>query len=499
MAKTLTVAQFTAWTAAVGLSAVLAGCQRSAPEPARGSTPSPSQAPPAPANPEQLTIDQLAQRTIQRRAIEAVIWGMPAVNYDLMLQAALKAGAKENQIVYWSRLPDWKNQTLTPNPGAIYLMPFINAKDGPVVMEIPPASNEGSITGNLDDVWQIALEDIGPAGADKGRGGKYLILPPGYKDKVPAGYLPMPSSTYENFALLRSILVDGSEAGIAKAVAYGKRVKLYPLAQAANPSETRFVDVADVVFDSTIPYDLRYFESLNRIVQNEPWLERDRVMSDALKTLGIEKGKPFNPDAKTQQALKSAALEARAWLDQRYEGLFASVFFEGTHWALPVPQPVIQGQSDGYAKPGEYAYSDRGALYSMAFVGVKHLGAGQYYLVSLRDNHGRELDGQRTYRLRIPANVPVKQYWSATLYDRETHALIRNLARSERSSQEPTLQKNADGSVDLYFGANAPAGRETNWIPTDPNRRFEVMLRFYAPEKALFDKTWRLSDIEQLN
>jgi hypothetical protein len=119
--------------------------------------------------------------------------------------------------------------------------------------------------------------------------------------------------------------------------------------------------------------------------------------------------------------------------------------------------------------------------------------------MAMKDGQGRELDGQRTYRLRIPANVPVKQYWSATLYDRETHAFIRNVARAGRSSQEPTLQRNADGSAEIYFGPKAPAGKEMNWIPTDPNRQFEVMLRFYAPEKALFDKTWRLSDVEQIN
>src|SRR5271169_3611494 len=133
--------------------------------------------------------DELARRTIERRAVEAVIWGMPAVNYDLMRQAAIhEAKGAENQIVYWSRLPTWKNQTLTPNPDAVYLMPFFNTKDvGPVVLEIPPATDEGSITGNIDNAWQVALEDAGPSGADKGKGGKYLILPPDYKDKVPDG------------------------------------------------------------------------------------------------------------------------------------------------------------------------------------------------------------------------------------------------------------------------------------------------------------------------
>ena len=135
-----------------------------------------------------LTPDQLAQRTIERRAVEAVIWGMPAVNYELMLQAAINARAKPNQVVYWSRLPDWKNQTLTPNPDVIYLMPLFDTKEvGPMVMEIPPAGPAGSITGSIDDGWQTALEDVGPAGADKGAGGKYLILPPGYKDSSTGG------------------------------------------------------------------------------------------------------------------------------------------------------------------------------------------------------------------------------------------------------------------------------------------------------------------------
>ena len=246
-------------------------------------------------------VDQLEERAVNRRAIEAVIWGMPAVNYDLMYQAMVrdaKAGAGSNKIVYWSRLFDWKNQTLTPNPDSIYFMPFINTKDvGPMVLEIPPA-DEGSITGSVDDCWQTALEDVGPAGVDKGKGGKYLILPPGYKDKTPDGYIVLPSGNYQGYALLRSILKSGSDADVAKAVAYGKRIKLYPLLQAANPPATKFVDAIDVVFDATIPYDLRFFESLDRIVQREPWLERDKAMIDQLKSIGIEKGKLFKPDAK---------------------------------------------------------------------------------------------------------------------------------------------------------------------------------------------------------
>jgi hypothetical protein len=445
------------------------------------------------------TTEELTRRTVERRAVEAVIWGMPAVNAELMFQAMHDAKADFNQVVYWSRPVSWKNQTLTPNPDTIYLMPFYNTKNvGPMVLEIPPAGEEGSITGSIDEAWQTAIEDVGPAGVDKGKGGKYLILPPGYKEPVPKGYFAMPSGTYTGYALLRSNLKSDSDA-IAKAVAYGKRVKFYPLSQAANPPPTKFVDSIDVVFDSTIPYDLRFFQTLDRFLQREPWLERDRAMIDQLKTIGIEKGKPFNPDAGTQKILNDAAREAHAWLELKYADVFVPPFNEGTHWALPASREVAEGLMTNYASPNAYPVDGRGVTYSMAYFSAKHLGTGQTYLMTIVDKDGRSFDGASTYRLNVPANAPVRLYWSATVYDRATHALIRNLPRSSRASNRPGLQKNADGSVDVYFGPKAPEGKESNWIPTSAEEKFEVLFRLYGPEKPYFDKAWKLPDIGKLN
>ena len=172
---------------------------------------------------------------VHRRAVEAIVWGMPAVNFDLLYQSMVKAKGAWNQVVYWSRLPDWKNQTLTPNPDVLYFFPFFNTKDvGPVVLEIPRAG-DGSITGSVDDCWQTAIEDVGPAGVDKGKGGKYLILPPGYKDTVPEGYIAMPSPTYQSYGILRSNPASGSAADVARAVGYGKQVKVNPLSSRGEP------------------------------------------------------------------------------------------------------------------------------------------------------------------------------------------------------------------------------------------------------------------------
>ena len=441
----------------------------------------------------------LADRAIQRRAVEAVIWGMPAVNYDLMLQALIgSAKGKTNQIVYWSRLPDWKNQTLTPNPDSIYIMPFFDTKDvGPMVLEIPPA-DKGTIVGSIDDCWQTALEDVGPAGVDKGKGGKYLILPPGYKDKVLDGYIPLPSGNYQSYALLRSILKSGSDADIAAAVDYAKGIKVFPLSQAAKPPETTFIDAIDTVFDATIPYDIRFFQSLDRMVQYEPWLERDKAMIDSLKTIGIEKGKTFKPDAKTKEILNDAAAEAHAYIDSRYESVFEPPWDKSARWALPASKELVAGLQSNYAEPDVYPTDARGLTYSYAFFSAKHFGAGQAYLMTIKDKEGNRLNGANTYRLRVPPNPPVRQYWSATVYDGATHAFIRDMKWFSRSTNTPGLQKNDDGSMDVYFAPKAPAGKESNWVPTNASGGFEVLFRLYGPEKDFFEKKWVLPDIEKI-
>ena len=159
-------------------------------------------------------------------------------------------------------------------------------------------------------------------------------------------------------------------------MAYGRRTRIYPLAQAASPPETRFVDAIDTLFDSTIPYDLRFFQALDRFVQREPWIERDRAMIDPLRTIGIEKGKPFNPDAATQEILTASAREAHAWLDAGYEALFSPSYFEGTRWALPVSQGLVEGMQSNFANRDSYPIDSRGIAYSFAFFSAKHLGEG---------------------------------------------------------------------------------------------------------------------------
>ena len=204
-------------------------------------------------------------KSVARRAVEAVIWGIPYVNYRLMAAAAEQAGASANQIVFWSRLFDWRNQTLTPNPDVVYLMPFIDTTTtGPMVLEIPAAVG-GAINGSVMDAWQAPIEDVGPAGVDSGSGGKYRILPPGHVEPIPEGFIAMPSDTFEMYALLRALLRSDSDDDVAAAVAYARQVRLYPLSEVDDPPETVFIDLAGVLVDSAIPYDRRFFSIPPRV------------------------------------------------------------------------------------------------------------------------------------------------------------------------------------------------------------------------------------------
>jgi hypothetical protein len=443
--------------------------------------------------------DYLKRREAQRRAVEAVIWGMPAVNYDLMLQEMLtKTPGKVNQMIYWSRPLDWKNQTLTPNPDTLYLMSFLNTKDvGPIVVEVPPAGPEGSLNANFVNVWQAPLEDAGLLGLDKGAGLKLLMLPPSYAGQVPDGYAALYPNTHASLVLYRSNMASHGEADVAKSAAYAKRIRIYPLSQASNPPPTIFTDVKDVLFDSTIRFDASFFVHLDRIVQTEPWLDRDRVMIDQLKSIGIEKGKPFAPDPATKHALAAGIREAQAWMSAKYDAA-PPAFFEGTHWTFPGHPDLIKAASEGFANPDSYPVDWRGLVYHYALIAIKRMGAGQFYLLNIKDKDGHSYDGANTYRLRVPPNVPADQYWSLTAYDRETHALIKNVDRASRASNAAEVKKNSDGSVDLYIGPKAPPDQKTNWVPTDPARKFELMFRLYGPKPEFFAKKWVLPDVDRL-
>jgi hypothetical protein len=434
-------------------------------------------------------------RMLQRRAVEAVIWGMPLVNTDAMRQAYLRdVGAKYNDICYFSTPADWKFQVTTPNASTHYVYSNFNLKDGPVVLEVPEPVGAG-LLGAVLDAWDVTTVGVGPEDENKGHAAKYLLLPPGFAGDVPAGFIPARFSTYNGYWLLRAIPAGSTESDVAAALALVKQLRAYPLTQAANPPAQRFIDIHGKTFDGLPTFDESFFVSLNRMVQEEPVQERDLVAMGMLQSIGIEKGKDFSPNDATQHIFMAAAQEQLAVF---VEGMktFGQQWWDDRHWKLPDTRGVKTNFS--YVTNGAIDVDARGLSNFAAFGFPKRVGQGGsiVYLVAFNDGNGEPTSGEHTYKLHVPPNVPAKQYWSVIAYDSLTNAFIRESQVVGLDSYSKTMERNADGSVDIYFGPAAPAGHETNWICTVPGRAWFAGFRLYDPDKPFFDKIWKLPDLE---
>ena len=441
------------------------------------------------------TSEQLVSRTVYRRAVDAVIWGVPAVTLDMMRQAYFRdAKASYNDIIWWPKGAGWQNQSLDVDTSVRYLYIFSNTKDdGPIVLDLPAAVAGAKFLGTILDSWQVPLTDVGVGG----EGGKYLVLPPDYKGEVPAGYIPLRPKTYGSYTLLRSILASRSEADVRTGDALVKQLKIYPLSKAGNRPEPHFVDMTDKLYNAVVPYDDSLYVSLARVINEEPVQSRDLQMLGMLLPLGIEKGTEFKPSPATLAQLKTAATEAHAWLINGIVSTFDR-YYPDRNWTIPTSAIGIKTEFL-WEVPNYFDVDSRGITLASFFGPVAKLGAVSFYLSAYHDKSGERLTGKNTYRLRVPPNVPASEFWALTVYDLETEAFFRNSTQLTVNSLDKGVRKNADGSVDIYVGPKAPTGMEANWIYTPPEKNWYPWFRFYGPEKAIFDKSWKLPDIERIN
>jgi len=433
-----------------------------------------------------------------QRGIQAVIWGMPAVNIASLRQATFRdIGARYNDIIYMSNLAEPRHELLTACNRAPYVLVMLNVKKGPVVFEVPPATAKAAFCGCAADAWLVPLADIGPAGDDAGRGGRYLFLPPGYKNGVPDGYLPVPSKTYNVHIAVRPLANAGETLSLGDAVAHSKRLRAYPLALADRSPANRYIDAYPKAWRTLPIYDMSYFETLAQIIDDEPLQEKDAVMIGLLASIGIQKGTPFLPQGKLARALELAVKDARRQMEHYFEtpGLATAPYRPDSQWMAGNATPQ---ESATYLVDGRLLIDERagGNTYWSTFR-PKKPGKGVFALRALRDSSGQLLKGTSLYRLRIPRDVPVSDSWAVTVYGKESKSYVANdLNRVELSSRDP-LRENADGSVDLYFGPQPSVGREPNWIPT-ASRDFFLIFRFYGPEEAVFDRSFKLPDVEKV-
>jgi hypothetical protein len=441
------------------------------------------------------TVQKLYDELDFQRAVLAHQYAETLVSYN-EINVGLKGGVggREGDMYVTQRLPDPHGIALTPNTTTIYALAFLDlAKEGPVVVEVTPGSY-----GAFFDLWQLPLAGVGPIGEDKGKGGKFLVLPIDHKGAVPEGYFPVKSRTTLAAYFARGLVRDGGVAGAAKGL---ETTRIYPLSQRDNPPQTKVFLISGKDFNTIAPHGLEYWGRVADVIQRLDAKDDDAAFLLALtKSLGIEPGKPFAPDARLKRILTDASEVAWA-MDQAISmapRLKDVVYYPGTHWEFVLMlDPSLRKDywRDLEARINYYFQATMAA----PAMKDKTIGAGSQYLRSARDSKGDWLNGSQAYRLRVPANMPVTEFWSVTVYDYETRSLVQTDTDVAAKSSYDKLQPNADGSIDIYFGPKPPAGKESNWVKTVPDRGWWVWFRFYGPTEGFFDKTWKLPDFEKTN
>jgi hypothetical protein len=446
--------------------------------------------------PDAATVQKVYDNLDFARGVEAFLSGMPATSVYAACEGLSEAGAKRNSgIAITEDLMDARTLMLTPNSTTVYTFLCLDLKDGPMIVDMPPG-----MLGPVNDAFSRYVTDVGLVGPDKGAGGKYLFVPPGYTGDVPSqGYFIIKPLTYGNLIFYRAFVNDGD---IAAAVNGAKKARVYPLAEAANPPQPTLVNASGLKFNTIHANDFHFYEELNTVVQHEPPDAFDPEIVGLFAAIGIKAGKPFAPDARMKGILTDAVAvgnaTARALVfasrDERIK------FYPDRQWGTP-----FIGGSYAFFDNGERILDARSLFHYYAAgitpaMSYSKPGTGSAYAYAARDATGQYLDGSKTYKITLAAPIPAGQFWSFVVYDDQTRSLLETDQKlAGLDSNQKDIKKNPDGSVTVWFAPKAPAGQEANWVQTMPGKGWNALLRLYAPLEPWFDKTWKPGDFERVD
>jgi hypothetical protein len=440
------------------------------------------------------------------RGVEVFLNFVPAASIEGVRLGMAEIGAtKVNQAVIFDQLMDSNPLYLTANTDTVYCFAALDLEaEGPIVVEVPPGSGPGTV----DDAFFRFVVDMGGPGPDQGKGGKYLIVPPGYKGELPKDvkdggeYYVAHSPSYRNMVVLRGFLVDGKPDAASRMFREG--VKVYPLSEAANPPAMEFINSSKLVYNTVHANNFEFFRELDHVIQKEPIDFIDPELRGLAASIGIRKGKPFAPDERMTAILTDSIAVANATAraiafrtrDPR------SPIYSGSQWRTGFIGDDYRWL-DGDGMSGRNLDARTNFFY-MATVNTpamaaKIIGRGSQYALNYADASGTPFDGAKNYKLNIPANAPAKDFWSVVVYDPQTRSELQTSQPfPSKNNKRDKLIANADGSVDLYFGPKAPEGKDANWIQTIPGKGWFVLLRLYGPLEPWFDKTWRPGEFEEV-
>jgi len=447
------------------------------------------------------TADKVYDYLDTMRGVDAFLKGIPGASVYALMHGARSLGAVEaHQVMIFDKLMDSKPFFLTGNTSTMYVVPDLDLeRDGPTVVEAPPGG-----LGAFNDAWFRYLGDIGPAGPDKGKGGKYLVLPPEYEGDVPDGYFVVRSPSNSVWVFMRFSIANGLDTAVKTAK---DGLQVYPLSKKDNPPKMEFFSGSDKSFNTVHANDFKFYEEINAVIQKEPLGLLDPEIRGLFASIGIEKGKPFKPDARMKKilddavAIGNAAARSIVWYP-RVDGTMEGVeVFPGkdSAWVLAFHKKNVCFNGDDGATMNadarvNFHYPYTAVTPAMA---LTRAGAGSDYASAFVDSNKLPLDGSKTYKLTIPANPPAKDFWALTMYDNQTRSQLQTGQQFPTvGSQTEGVKQNDDGSYDIYFGPKAPEGFENNWLETIPGKGWFTILRIYGPLEPWIEKTWRPGEID---
>jgi hypothetical protein len=442
--------------------------------------------------PDEATVKKVYDNLDLQRGVQVFLTAFPAPSMLETRRGYRTFGPENKTILISESFLDSRSLYLVSNTETIYLTLWADTKDGPLVIETPP-----DVLGFIDDFWCRYVIDMGRAGPDKGKGGKFLLLPPDYKGDVPEGYFVAHSPTYGNFLFMRGFVKNGDLVSTVENMK--KYFRIYPLTQAANPPAMNFVNISGQYFNCIPANDASFYNDLDQVVQEEPLESVDPEVRGLLAAIGIRKGMPFAPDERMKGILTDAAAVGNATA--------RAIFFEtrdpdaslypNSDWKMGFIGSDVNFSPGGVLNPDARTRFYYGATGVTPAMMVKMVGIGSQYAMAGHDATGKYLDGAKNYRLHLPPNVPAKDFWSLIVYDPQTRSLLQtNQQFPSAGNQRKGIVINPDNSVDVWFGPVAPPGNEANWIQTIPGKGWWIILRLYGPLEPWFDKTWRPGEIE---
>lgn len=460
--------------------------------------------------PDEATVDRLYDNLDLMRGVETFLNGVPATSIEGLRLGHLELGADtSSKAILLDQLLDSAPLFLTGNTDTVYGSVFLDlAKDGPTVVEIPAGSGPGTV----NDAYFRFVADMGAPGLDRGKGGKYLILPPDYKGDLDPpmggmaaevdgeGYFVSKSTSYVNWLILRGFLVDGKpDVAVAS---FKSGLKVYPLSQRDSPPKMEFISGSRKSWNTIHANNYEFYKELHTVIDREPSSMLDPETLGLFASIGIEKGKPFAPDVRMKKLLTEAVVvgnaTARALIFRpRLDGFriypdsgWGTAFVGGSY------QWLRDGEKGGRNLDARTLFFYQATVNTPAMV-EQMIGAGSQYAYVATDRDGNYLDGAKAYKLRIPANPPAKDFWSVVVYDPQTRSELQTSQTfPSKNNKRDKLIENPDGSIELYFGPRAPEGKDANWIQTIAGKGWYTLLRLYGPLEPWFDKSWRPGEFE---